>query len=42
MVNVREHEKITSEIEKKSESICKKHRTLKIGRIKEDMVLETF
>jgi len=39
MANVREREKITREIEKMSESICKKHRALKTGRIEEDIAL---
>ncbi|KYN29287.1 hypothetical protein ALC57_01276, partial [Trachymyrmex cornetzi] len=39
MTNVREREKIAREIEKTSESIRKKHRALKTGRIEEDMAL---
>ena len=35
-----EREKIAKEIEKTSESIYKKHRALKIGRIEEDMALD--
>jgi len=40
MTNVCEREKIAKEIEKTSELIRKKHRTLKIGRIEEDIVLD--
>jgi len=39
MANVREREKIAREIEKMSESICKKHRALKTDRIEEDIAL---
>ena len=37
-----EHEKIAKEIEKMSESIRKKHRALKIGRIEEDIALNRY
>jgi len=40
MADVREREKIAREIEKTSESICKKHRALKTGRIEEDIALD--
>ena len=40
MADVREREKIAREIEKTSESIRKKHRALKTGRIEEDMALD--
>ncbi|KYN16163.1 hypothetical protein ALC57_11595 [Trachymyrmex cornetzi] len=40
MEDVREREKIAREIEKTSESIRKKHRALKTGRIEEDMALK--
>jgi len=40
MADVREREKITREIEKMSESIRKKHRALKTGRIEEDISLD--
>ena len=40
MADVRKREKIAKEIEKTSESIRKKHRALKIGRIEEDMALD--
>jgi len=40
MAGVREHEKIAREIEKTSESIRKKHRALKTGRIEEDIALD--
>jgi len=40
MADVCEHKKIAREIEKTNELIRKKHRTLKIGRIKEDMALD--
>jgi len=40
MAGVREHEKIAREIEKTSESIHKKHRALKTGRIEEDIALD--
>jgi len=40
MADVCEHEKIAREIEKTSESICKKHRALKTGRIEEDIALD--
>ncbi|KYN27634.1 hypothetical protein ALC57_02975 [Trachymyrmex cornetzi] len=40
MADVREREKIAREIEKTSESIRKKHRALKTGRIEEDMALK--
>ena len=40
MANVREHEKIAREIEKTSESIRKKHRALKTGRIEEGIALD--
>ena len=39
MADVREREKIAREIEKTSESICKKYRALRIGRIEKDMAL---
>ncbi|KYN21165.1 hypothetical protein ALC57_06466 [Trachymyrmex cornetzi] len=39
MADVREREKIVREIEKTSESIRKKHRTLKTGRIEESIAL---
>ena len=39
MADVREREKIAREIEKTSESIRKKHRALKTGKI-EDMALD--
>jgi len=42
MADVRACEKITWEIEKTSESIRKKHRALKIGRIEEDIVNRHF
>ena len=38
--DVRAREKIAREIEKTSESICKKHRALKTDRIGEDMALD--
>ena len=41
MADVREREKIAREIEKMSESIRKKHRALKIGRIEEDVALDS-
>jgi len=40
MADVRAREKIVREIEKTSESIRKKHRALKTGRIEEDMALD--
>ncbi|EGI66615.1 hypothetical protein G5I_04855 [Acromyrmex echinatior] len=40
MANVREREKIAREIEKTSESIRKKHRALKTGRIEEGIALD--
>jgi len=40
MADVRAREKIAREIEKMSESIRKKHRALKTGRIEEDMALD--
>ena len=40
MADVRECEKSAREIEKTSESIRKKHRALKTGRIEEDMALD--
>ncbi|KYN23124.1 hypothetical protein ALC57_04465 [Trachymyrmex cornetzi] len=40
MADVREREKIAREIEKTSESIRKKHRALKTGRIEEDIALK--
>ena len=40
MIDVREREKIAREVEKTSESIRKKHRALKTGRIKEDIILD--
>jgi len=40
MADVREREKIAREIEKTSESIRKKHRALKTGRIEEDIALD--
>ena len=40
MADVRASEKIVREIEKTSESIRKKHRALKTGRIEEDMALD--
>jgi len=42
MADVREREKIMREIEKTSESIRKKHRALKTGRIKEDIALDRY
>jgi len=39
--NIREREKIAREIEKTSESICKKHRVLKIGKIEDDITVKT-
>jgi len=39
MADVREREKIARAIEKTSESIRKKHRALKTGRIEEDIAL---
>ena len=39
MADVCEREKIAKEIEKTNESICKKHRALKTGRI-EDIALD--
>jgi len=39
MADVCNREKIVKEIEKMSESIRKKHRALKTGRIEKDMVL---
>ena len=40
MADVREREKIAREIKKTSESIHKKHRALKTGRIEEDIALD--
>ncbi|KYN04509.1 hypothetical protein ALC62_04622 [Cyphomyrmex costatus] len=40
MLNVRERKKIAREIERTSESIRKKHRALKTGRIDEDIALD--
>jgi len=40
MTDVREREKIAREIEKTSESIHKKRRALKTGRIEEDIALD--
>jgi len=40
IADAREHEKIAREIDKTRESICKKHRALKAGRIEEDIVLD--
>ena len=42
MADVREREraKIAREIEKTSESICKKHRAMKTGRIEENIMLD--
>jgi len=40
MAHVREREKIAREIEKTSESIRKKYRALKNGRIEEDIILD--
>ena len=40
MADVCTREKIAREIEKTSESIRKKHRSLKTGRIEEDMALD--
>jgi len=37
MADVRKHEKIAMKIEKTSESIRKKYRALKTGRIEEDI-----
>ena len=42
MVEVREREKIAREIEKMTESIRKKHRDLKTGRIENIAVEQTF
>jgi len=41
VTDVRAREKIAREIEKTSESIRKKHRALKTGRIEEDMALDS-
>ena len=40
MADVCERKKIVREIEKTSESIRKKHRALKTGRIEEDIALD--
>jgi len=40
MADVRERKKIMRKIEKRSESIRKKHRALKTGRIEEDIALD--
>jgi len=40
--NIREREKIAREIEKTSESICKKHRALKTGKIENDRSKDAF
>ena len=40
MVDVRKHEKIAREIEKTSQSIRKKHHTLKTDKIEEDIALD--
>ena len=42
MADVREREKIAKEIEKRIESIRKKHRALKIGRIEENITLDRY
>ena len=42
MADVREREKIAREIEKTSESIHKKHRALKTGRIEEGIALDRY
>jgi len=39
--DIREHEKVVREIEKPAESICEKHRTLKTGKIEEDIVIKS-
>jgi len=39
--NIREREKIAREIEKTSESIRKKHRALKTGKIENDIAVKT-
>ena len=40
MANMRNREQLAKEIEKTSESIRKKHRALKAGRIEEDIAME--
>jgi len=40
MANVYEYEKLMREVDKTSESICKKHRALKTDRNKKDMALD--
>jgi len=40
--DIREREKVVREIEKTAESIRKKHRALKTGKIEEDMTMTTL